>query len=139
MRAYDGYNNEYINWATPKVADGYGTYSGADPNNLREIVINRLLSTDKRYFTYISSDYKILEIDDVIIITSLSSGITITLPYSPNIGDSYSIKDSTGVVNMFNITFDGYGEMIDGYSTITTSEDYFSKSFVYDGYGWNIL
>ena len=139
MRAYDGYNEQYINWATPKVIDGYGIYSGEDPNNLTGITVNRISASDRRFITTISGDYQILEIDDLIIITSLTMGITITLPQSPSAGDTYDLKDSTGDVNMFNVIVDGYGNNIDGSATITVNDDFFAKSFIYDGYGWSII
>jgi hypothetical protein len=139
MKAYDGYSEQYINWITNKVPDGYGAYSGFDPNDLTGIVINKVFISDKRYITNISGDYQILEIDDLIIITSLTSGITITLPYNPNIGDTYEIKDATGIVNAFNVILDGYGNSIDGSSPITITDNYFIKSFVYDGNGWSVI
>lgn len=139
MRAYDGYNEQYINWSVPKIIDGYGLYSGEDPNNLTGIIVNRVVSSDRRFITYISGDYQILESDDLIVITSLNNNITITFPLIPSVGDTYQVKDSTGNISTYNVVFDGYGNTIDGYASILFTEDYFSKSFVYDGYGWNIL
>ena len=139
MRAYDGYSEQYINWSTPKVIDGYGIYSGEDPNNLTGITVNRISASDRRFITTISGDYQILEIDDLVVITSLTMGITITLPASPSVGDTYDVKDSTGNVNTFNVVIDGYGNNIDGSPSVNISQDYFAKSFVYDGYNWNII
>lgn len=139
MRAYDGYSEQYINWSIPKVIDGYGIYSGENPNNLSGITVNRIVTSDRRFITNISSDYQILEVDDLIVITSLSSGITITFPLNPSVGDTYQVKDSAGIVSTYNVTFDGYGNNIDGASSVTISQDYFAKIFTYDGYQWSIL
>lgn len=77
-----------------------------------------------------TSTYNILATDYLITVNT-SSSITINLPASPNNGDTYIIKDSTGNGLLNNITINGNGHNIDGTSTATINMNFGSMTVIY--------
>lgn len=57
-------------------------------------------------------------------IACTAGSITITLPATPSDGDTYEVKDTTGVASGANITVAGNGHNIDGAATLVMSTAY---------------
>jgi len=70
--------------------------------------------------------------DDVIIVDSTISVITITLPASPTDGLTFLVKDGEGTALTNNIILDGNTKSIDGGLTTTINTDYGSVEVHYD-------
>lgn len=77
---------------------------------------------------------------DCIILCNASTPITVSLPSSPNVGDTYYVKDKSGNASTNNITVSGNGKNIDGNSTYPINRNYESASFTFDSSaGWNLI
>jgi len=70
-----------------------------------------------------------------------AGNVTITLPFRPEVGRTYCIKDKTGNANMNWIIIDpGVGVTIDGSATITIKLKYHSAYLIFDGTNnWSII
>lgn len=86
-----------------------------------------------------TASYTVTNTDEVIIVGSLSSTVTITLPALPSAGDTYIIKDQGGSANSFNIVISGNGNNIDGASTYTLNAKYESVTVVFANGSWSII
>lgn len=92
----------------------------------------------REIITAINTSYTIKTTDEVIVIRTLSSPITITLPASPVAGDNYSIKDTAGTVKNNNVTVSGNGNNIDGSASALFAMNYFAATFTFTGLEWSI-
>lgn len=69
-------------------------------------------------------------------ILSVVSGGDIFLPASPLVGQSITILDQTGDAETDNITIDGNGKLINGFTEALINSNYGSISVVYNGTNW---
>jgi hypothetical protein len=76
---------------------------------------------------------------EVIIVGTLSSSITVTLPSGPTAGDIYTIKDQAGGSATNNIIVSGNGVNIDGAPTYTINTNYQSITVVFANGSWSII
>ena len=87
-----------------------------------------------------ASSYNTLATDNIVATDSTANVIAINLPTSPNTGDTYQIKDSTGQAAANNVTISGNGKNIDGIATFVINVAYGCITVVYVGSaGWNII
>ena len=94
----------------------------------------RRLATNVR-----TANYTVQTTDEVIIVGTLSSSITITLPTSPTAGDTYTVKDQAGGTAINNVIISGNGNNIDGASTYTMNTNYESVTVVFANGSWSII
>lgn len=94
----------------------------------------------RRHITPVSSTYNILETDDYLAIDA-SSVYIITLPSSPELGDTYEFKDVNGISAINNITIDRNGNNIDAApSNLIINTNFASFVLTYTGgtAGWSV-
>lgn len=64
----------------------------------------------------------------------------VTLPADPVVHESHAVKDSTGTgAGTNNITVSGNGKLIDGAATNVITANRGSKTYVYNGSGWDAI
>jgi len=68
---------------------------------------------------------------DYVLVNSSSSGLTVTLPSTPDSSKKITVKDRTGNALSNNITIDGNGKNIDGVSTALIDTNRGSLQFIY--------
>jgi hypothetical protein len=85
-----------------------------------------------------TSSYAVMAADYLIAVGVISAPITITLPASPISGETYEIKDTTGLGATFNITIDGNGHNIDGAATFIIAANYEAVLVAFTGAQWNV-
>lgn len=86
-----------------------------------------------------NSPYTVLSTDNIIATNSTLGAITINLPVSPLLGDTYQIKDSVGQAATNNINIIGNGHNIDGAASFVISTNYSSITIAFTGTVWSIL
>jgi len=69
--------------------------------------------------------------DHVLLVTTASSGLTVTLRSSPNDGEVVVIKDRSGNANVNNIIINGNAKNIDGSSSAVINTNYGAAKLVY--------
>jgi len=77
-------------------------------------------------------------VNETLVIGTLTTAITVTLPASPTVGQTIKIKDSGGTVGTYNVTVDGNGKTLDGAATYVMSQNYDQNEFVYNGTSWMV-
>ena len=88
------------------------------------------------------SSYNVLATDEVISVNrqglpTPDPPVTINLPASPSIGDTYTIKDGNGTAGFGNITINGNGVNIDGgFANIILMTSFTQATFIYNGSTW---
>lgn len=92
----------------------------------------------RRNVTEITTTYPVVAMDDFIVVTTLAAPFTITLPASPSLGDSYTVKDGTGNAGTNNLTVDGNGANIDGAATFLLSQPYAAATFTFTNGQWSV-
>ena len=93
----------------------------------------------RRHITAVTSGpYTILSTDDYIAVGTLLAPLTINMPASPTIGDTYEIKDTNASASSNNITISGNGNNIDGASTFVISINYASIKLTFTTTQWSI-
>jgi len=92
----------------------------------------------RRNITPVTGALTVVDGYDYLAITSLTAAFTITLPATPTLGDSYTIKDTTGNAASFNVTIDGNGNNIDGGATFLFSQPYAAAIFTFTGTEWSV-
>jgi hypothetical protein len=92
-----------------------------------------------RNVTQITANYTILPTDNIIAVGAITASITVYLPSSSSVGDTYLVKDTTGISNIHNIIISGNGNNIDGTSSYTMSNDYECLELTFTIYGWSII
>jgi hypothetical protein len=79
-------------------------------------------------------------VDQILLVGTLSSNITITLPVSPVIGQIIFIKDQKGSAGSHPITIAGNSNTIDGNASYVLNVSYESVQLVYGSLGaWSIV
>jgi len=93
--------------------------------------------------TSVTTTYTVLSSDEIVNITNITAPFTISLPSSPILGQTHTIKDGYGGCFTNNITIDGYlsgaGKTIDGVNTILMNQDWSSITVYYNGTQWNVI
>lgn len=90
-------------------------------------------------WTTVTANY-LAALDDYAIAVDCSGGIvTVTLPATPILGQTYHIKDSTGSAFTNNITISGNGTNIDGFATKTINVNWDSFMISYNGNQWSVI
>jgi hypothetical protein len=79
----------------------------------------------------VSSHTTSVETDHVLLVTTASSGLTVSLRTTPNDGEVIVIKDRSGNANTRNITINGNGKNIDGSSSAVINTNYGAAKLVY--------
>lgn len=85
------------------------------------------------------TSYDIVPTDQLIAVGAISGVTTIVLPASPILGDTYEIKDVTGVASIHNIIVSGNGNNIDGSSTYTLVMNYAALTVTFTGVEWSVV
>lgn len=115
--------------------NGGTTTASTVPN---KFVFNR---GQRRHVTSISSaggTYAVLADDDYIAITLLAVPFQINLPATPTLGDTFTIKDTTGDAGTNNVTVSGNGNNVDGSTTFLLSQPYAAAIFTFTGSQWSV-
>lgn len=105
------------------------------------VVPNKLVFNKgrRRNVTAVTTTYPVLDSDDYLAITALAAPFTITLPASPTLGDTYEIKDTTGLATpILPVTVAGNGKNIDGNASLALSAAYAAVVVTYTGTQWSI-
>jgi hypothetical protein len=117
------------------IQNGGTTTASAVPN---KFVFNRGW---RRHITEISSaggTYAVLDDDDYIAITTLAVAFQIDLPATPTLGDTFTVKDTTGNAAISNVTISGNGNNIDGAASFLLSQPYAAATFTFAGGQWSV-
>jgi len=126
-----------------------GTGGAALPGNIQlqiggisiaQVDVNKFytLKGRSRNVTKVTANYTVLKTDDIIAVGPITRPITLVLPSSPNIGDSYSIKDKTGTCATYNIVISGNANNIDGFPYYVMSNNYSSLDLTFTGPDWSV-
>jgi hypothetical protein len=99
----------------------------------------RSLKGRSRNVTAVTGNYQVLATDDIIAVGAITAPITVQLPASPSTGDSYTVKDATGISETYSIFVSGNGNNIDGLSYITMASTYEALELVFTMGSWSIL
>lgn len=99
----------------------------------------RTLKGRSRNVTAITSNYQVLDTDDIIAVGAITASITVQLPANPSTGDTYTVKDATGISETYSIFVSGNGNNIDGLSYITMASTYEALELVFTIGSWSIL
>jgi len=86
-----------------------------------------------------TTSYNIQVTDDIIAVGVLAGNITLTLPSSPTVGDTYTIKDVFNSAASFTITISGNSNNIDAASTYALAVNTSSITVVFTSNTWSIL
>lgn len=92
----------------------------------------------RRNITNVAGTTTVQDGYDYLAITTLSAPFTITLPATPVLGDTYTVKDTTGNAGTNNVTVDGNGNNIDGIGTFLLSQPYAAATFTFAGGQWSV-
>ena len=93
----------------------------------------------RRHITNITAAYTILDLDDYLAITTLTTSYTVNLPASPVTGDCFDIKDTTGNASpTVTVTVSGNGNLIDGSSNLIFTQPYEAATFTYTNGEWSV-
>jgi len=83
--------------------------------------------------------YDITDTDHYVVVRqTVSSGILLNLPSTPDTGRIIEVKDGKGDAETFNVTVSGVGANIDGTTTFIMDGNYQQNRFVFDGTEWGI-
>lgn len=102
-------------------------------------------SSNKIYYTWIkgapvitvTSNYTMLESDEVILVDTTTAPVTITLLPTPVVGTIITVKKIDSSANA--VTIDGNGKNIDGQATQTINNQFTANKMTYDGTAWFII
>ena len=91
--------------------------------------------------SFVTADYAVnngrtSQYDYILSVDSSAAPVTITLPTSPNKGDTYIIKDGAGAAATNNITLDGGTLNIDGATTHVISTNFDKVTVIFDSVKW---
>jgi hypothetical protein len=89
--------------------------------------------------TPVTSNYAVLLTDDIIAVGAITAAIAIQLPASPNIGDTYKVKDTEGLSETYSIFVSGNGNNIDGQPHYTMGNNYEALELTFTNAGWSIM
>lgn len=93
----------------------------------------------RRNVTAVTGTYAVLDSYDYLAVTALTSSFVVTLPATPTLGDTYEIKDTTGLATpILTITIAGNGKTIDGNASLVISAAYAALVVTYTGTQWSI-
>ena len=92
----------------------------------------------RRHITDVTADTTVVDGYDYLAVTALATPITIDLPATPTLGDTYTVKDTTGNAGTNNISVDGNGNNIDGASSFLLSQPYAAATFTFAGGQWSV-
>jgi len=108
--------------------------------SIAQVDVNKFytLKGRSRNETKVTANYTVLKTDDIIAVGPITRPITLVLPSSPNIGDSYSIKDKTGTCATYNIVISGNANNIDGFPYYVMSNNYSSLDLTFTGPDWSV-
>lgn len=85
-----------------------------------------------------ASTYTILATDNFIAVDPTSNTVALTLPSSPNTGDTFLIKDISGKSGTNTITITPASGNIDGNSNFALDVNYASITVIYSGAQWSV-
>lgn len=85
----------------------------------------------------VTTNYLMLESDEVILVDATAGPVTITLFPTPVIGTIITVKKIDSSANI--VTNDGNGKNIDGQATQTISNQFTADKMTYDGTAWFII
>ena len=88
--------------------------------------------------TIVSSSLVLIS-DNIVAVGAIVAPITVTLPASPSAGDTYFIKDSTGISLTYNITVNGNGNTIDGFANYIIAQSYACLALVFGNNSWMVV
>lgn len=87
----------------------------------------------------VAGNYTALPLDTIIEINkTVPEATTIYLPISPILNEKHLIKDGGNNADVYNITINGNGKLIDGSSTYTISDKYGAVMVYFNGSSWRI-
>ena len=97
--------------------------------------IGKLATTGGRRVkvTAVTSSYGVASSDECLAVGMISAPINITLPGSPTAGDTYQVKDASGLAATYNITILGNGHNIDGLTSIALTSNFQQATLVFTG------
>jgi len=77
--------------------------------------------------------------DSQYLVLTSGSGNEVVLPASPVVGQEHLIKDAGGTAATSAITILGSGDLIDGFASVTLTNDYEALGFIFNGTQWNVI
>lgn len=92
----------------------------------------------RRNVTNVTGAYGVLVTDDFLAITVLGASYTVSLPASPTLGDTYTLKDTTGNAGTFPVNVSGNGNTIDGVANFSLNQAYAAVNFTFAGGQWSV-
>jgi hypothetical protein len=99
-----------------------------------------LIGDNIETITPVTTNYPVVSSDRIIMVGTLSSNITITLPASPTVGQTLFIKDQKSSAQAHFITIAGNGNTIDGNANYIMNVNYEGVQLVYGSSGfWSIV
>lgn len=131
----DGYNGDgYIRDGYVKLYSGNTESARVVPNKFFMISGQRINLTNVT-----TTPITVLDGYFALMVDSTTLAITVNLPASPQKGDTYTVKDSTGNAAANNVITAGNGHTIDGASIKTITSNYGALKVTYNGTQWNLL
>jgi hypothetical protein len=83
--------------------------------------------------------YQIVEDDYLLAVDFGGIPGDVILPDTPELGDVYIVKDTSGNGSLAPITIISNGPLIDGTGTAIINTDFGSLTFIYTGLDWSIV
>ncbi len=121
--------------------DGYVSIFGGASEVVRLVSNKFIFQAGMRNKTtsVAATPYTILSSDRFLLVDTSSLTITVNLPTTPILGDTYTIKDSTGSAATRNITVSGNGTNIEGAASQPINTNFGRISVIYNGTQWVML